>query len=52
MPVSAARSVTLRGRPPLGLGGSDGNRGAMISHCVLLNNGYSCRQSTTPLGFC
>ncbi len=31
MPVSAARSVT-RGRPPLGLGGSGGRRGAMASH--------------------
>ncbi len=31
MPVSAARSGT-RGRPPLGLGGSGGNRGSTIAH--------------------
>jgi hypothetical protein len=39
MPMSAARSVMLRGRPPLGLGGSVGNRGAMISHSVSLISG-------------
>jgi hypothetical protein len=31
MPVRAARSGT-RGRPPLGLGGSDGNSGSMMAH--------------------
>src|SRR5262249_19792033 len=39
MPSSAARCVTLRGRPPLGLGGSGGKSGAMISHSVSLISG-------------
>jgi hypothetical protein len=39
MPVKAARSVMLRGRPPLGLGGSGGKRGATISHNLSLING-------------
>jgi hypothetical protein len=39
MPVKAARSVMLRGRPPLGLGGSAGSRGATISHSLSLING-------------
>lgn len=39
MPVSAARSVMLRGRPPLGLGGSEGKCGAMIAHNVSLISG-------------
>jgi hypothetical protein len=32
IPVSSARSEMLRGRPPLGLAGSGGNRGAMTFH--------------------
>jgi hypothetical protein len=39
MPDRAARSVMLRGRPPLGFGGSGGNSGAMISHNASLTNG-------------
>ena len=39
MPVKAARSMMLRGRPPLGLGGSRGRSGATISHRVSLING-------------
>jgi hypothetical protein len=39
MPLSAARSAMLRGRPPLGLGGSGGKSGAMISHSLSLING-------------
>ena len=39
MPVKTARSVMLRGRPPLGLGGSGGKRGATISHNLSLING-------------
>src|SRR5262249_43312449 len=39
MPVSAARSVMVRSRPPLGLGRSGGKRGAMISQSVSLING-------------
>jgi hypothetical protein len=39
IPVKAARSVMLRGRPPLSLGGSDGKRGAMISHSLSLISG-------------
>jgi hypothetical protein len=38
MPVSVARSAMLRGRPPLGLGGSGGKSGAMIVHNVSLIN--------------
>jgi hypothetical protein len=39
MPVKAARSVMLRGRPPWGFGGSGGNSGAMISHNPVLISG-------------
>jgi hypothetical protein len=39
MPMSAARSVMLRGRPPLGFGGSGGKSGATISHSPSLING-------------
>jgi hypothetical protein len=39
MPVNAARSVMLRGRPPLGLGGSGGKSGAMIVHSASLISG-------------
>jgi hypothetical protein len=39
MPVRAARSVIWRGRPPLGLGGSAGKSGAMISHNPSLMSG-------------
>jgi len=38
MPVSAARSGT-RGRPPLGFGGSGGNKGSMTSHSSSLTSG-------------
>ena len=39
MPVNAARSVIMRGRPPLGLGGSGGKSGAMTVHSASLING-------------
>jgi hypothetical protein len=39
IPVKAARSVMLRGRPPLGLGGSGGKSGAMIAQSASLTNG-------------
>ena len=39
IPVKAARSLMRRGRPPLGLGGSGGRSGAMISHSASLING-------------
>jgi hypothetical protein len=39
MPVKAARSAMVRGRPPLGLGGSEGKSGAMIAHSASLING-------------
>ena len=42
MPVKAARSGT-RGRPPLGLGGSGGKSGAIVSHNVSLTNGLLIR---------
>jgi hypothetical protein len=42
MPVKAARSGT-RGRPPLGLGGSGGKSGALVSHSVSLTNGLLIR---------
>jgi hypothetical protein len=40
MPVSAARSG-MRGRPPLGLGGSGGSSGAMASHSASLTSGLA-----------
>ena len=43
MPVKAARSGT-RGRPPFGLGGSDGSSGAMISHRASLTTGLLIRR--------
>src|ERR687886_1556652 len=43
MPVKAARSGT-RGRPPVGLGGSGGSSGAMISHRASLTNGLLIRR--------
>ena len=39
IPLSTARSG-MRGRPPLGLGGSGGSNGAMASHSVSLTNGF------------
>jgi hypothetical protein len=39
MPVSAARSVMVRGLPPLGLDRSRGKKGATISHNLSLING-------------
>jgi hypothetical protein len=39
MPLNAARSLMLRGRPPLGFGGSGGRSGATISHSASLING-------------
>ena len=39
MPVKAARSAMVRGRPPLGLDGAGGKRGATISHSRSLING-------------
>jgi hypothetical protein len=39
IPVRAARSVMLRGRPPLGFGGSGGRSGATISHSMSVING-------------
>src|SRR5919204_5380958 len=42
IPVKAARSGT-RGRPPLGLGGSGGKSGAIVSHSVSLTNGLLIR---------
>src|ERR671926_47259 len=42
MPVKAARSGT-RGRPPVGLGGSGGKSGAIVSHSVSLTNGLLIR---------
>jgi hypothetical protein len=39
MPVKAARSAMVRGRQPLGLGGTGGRSGAMISHSASLING-------------
>ena len=42
IPVKAARSGT-RGRPPFGLGGSEGNSGWMISHRASLTNGLLIR---------
>jgi hypothetical protein len=39
MPVSAARSGT-RGRPPCGLGPSDGSSGASTLHRSSLTNGW------------
>jgi hypothetical protein len=38
MPVRAARAAMLRGRPPLGLGGSIGKSAAMIAHSSSLTN--------------
>lgn len=38
MPVSAARSGMLRGRPPLGRGGSGGSNGATIAQSSSLIN--------------
>ena len=43
MPAKAARSGT-RGRPPLGLGGSGGNSGSMLSHRASLTNGLLIRR--------
>jgi hypothetical protein len=40
MPVSAARSG-MRGRPPLGLGGSGGSSGAITSHSASLTSGLA-----------
>jgi hypothetical protein len=39
IPIKAARSVMVRGRPPWGLGRSGGKRGAMIAHSVSLISG-------------
>jgi hypothetical protein len=38
IPVKAARSAMVRGRPPLGFGGSGGKSGATISHNLSLIN--------------
>jgi hypothetical protein len=46
MPVSAARSST-RGLPPLGLGGSSGNRGSMISQSLSLTSSLLMLMSLT-----
>jgi hypothetical protein len=43
MPVSAARSG-MRGRPPLGLGGSGGSSGAIASHSASLTSGLAMEQ--------
>src|SRR5215212_6532846 len=43
MPVNAARSGT-RGRPPLGLGGSGGSRGATNAHSSSLTNSLAMPQ--------
>jgi hypothetical protein len=43
MPVSAARSG-MRGRPPLGLGGSGGNSGAITSQSASLTSGLAMSQ--------
>ena len=39
IPVKAARSAMVRGRPPFGLGGSGGKIGATISHSLSLISG-------------
>jgi hypothetical protein len=43
MPVKQSRSGT-RGRPPLGLGGSDGSSGATIAHSSSLTSGLAMSQ--------
>jgi hypothetical protein len=48
MPVRAARSST-RGRPPLGLGGSDGSSGSMVSHSSSVTSSFAIPSTVTSI---
>jgi excisionase family DNA binding protein len=50
MPVSAARSGT-RGRPPLGLGGSSGSSGSIVSQSSSVPSGLAMPLPYPPPGF-
>src|SRR3712207_217096 len=50
MPVRAARS-SMRGLPPLGLGGSSGKSGSITSHSSSVTSGLAIFTSYPPLGF-
>jgi len=51
MPVSAAR-FGIRGRPPLGLGGSEGNSGSITSHNSSGINAFAMPNFTKSSWFC
>lgn len=51
MPVSAAR-LEMRGRPPLGFGGSGGKSGSIISHNSSVSSGFAIPYFTAPTRFC
>jgi len=51
MPVSAAL-LEMRGRPPLGLGGSGGKSGSITSHNSSVSSGFAIPHFTAPDGFC
>src|SRR5215211_3117515 len=50
MPVRAARS-SMRGLPPLGLGGSAGNSGSITSHSSSVTSGLAISSSYPPPSF-
>jgi hypothetical protein len=51
MPVSAAR-LEIRGRPPLGFGGSRGRSGSITSHISSVSSGFAIPQFTASTRFC
>jgi hypothetical protein len=51
IPVSAAL-LEMRGRPPLGLGGSAGKSGSITSHNSSVSSGFAIPYSTNLLRFC
>jgi hypothetical protein len=51
MPVSAAR-LEMRGRPPLGLGGSGGKSGSITSHNSSVSSGFAIPHFTAVSRFC
>jgi hypothetical protein len=51
MPVRAAR-LEMRGRPPLGLGGSGGSSGSITSHNWSDSNALAMLYFTSPTRFC
>lgn len=51
MPVSAAR-LEIRGRPPLGFGGSEGKSDSITSHNSSVSNGFAIPYFTAITRFC